>query len=121
MRNIFMAIAAVAALSTPALAEPADYNSSAVEVGTGAAVGSVAGVGLSEGWFASGTSLAGAAATTAGAVTVGGVAGVGTVALLDSAIEPCSGFHALFGANHGACVNGTYVGYSERPARRVIR
>jgi len=118
MRKTLMAIAAVAALSTPALAETYDYSTRTAEAGTGAVAGTVVGVGLSEGWFGSGTALAGAAATTAGAVTVGGVAGVGTVAVLDSAIQPCSGFHALFGANHGACVNGQYVGYE---TRRVIR
>ena len=55
--------------------------------------------------------------TAVGAATVGGVAGVGTVALIDSVFQPCRGFHALFGANKDACVNGEYVGYAPRRMR----
>jgi len=118
MRKTFIALAAVAALSSPAFAQQA-YNSAApAEVATGAVAGTAVGVGLNQGWISS--SVAGTVLPTGvvGAATVGGVAGVGTVALLDSAIQPCSGFHALFGMNDGACVNGAYVGYQPR---RVIR
>ena len=60
--------------------------------------------------------------TLSGAATMGGVAGVGTVALIDSALQPCRGFHALFGANKDACVNGEYVGYQPEPRRgRYVR
>jgi hypothetical protein len=118
MRKTLIAIAAVAALSTPALARNVtvygDYNPAApAEVTTGAVAGTAVGVGVSEGWFgASGAigSSSAVAASTAGAATVGGVAGVGTVAALDAVIQPCRGFSALFGANKGACVNGHYVG-----------
>ena len=56
----------------------------------------------------------------AGAAVAGGVAGVGTIALIDAAVQPCAGFHALFGMNHGACVNGQYVGY-DAPRHRISR
>jgi hypothetical protein len=119
-----MAIAAMAALSTPALARNVtvygDYNPAApAEVTTGAVAGTAVGVGVSEGWFgASGVlgSSSAIAASTAGAATIGGVAGVGTVATLDAVIQPCRGFSALFGANKESCVNGQYVGQ-----RTVIR
>ena len=32
------------------------------------------------------------------------------LAALDSVIQPCRGFQALFGANKESCVNGHYVG-----------
>jgi hypothetical protein len=120
MRKTLMAIAAVAALSTPALAETYDYSTRTAEATTGVVTGTAVGVGLNQGWISG--SVAGTALPVgvAGAATVGGVAGVGTVAVLDAAIQPCSGFHALFGANHGACVNGQYVGYAPQP-RRVLR
>lgn len=116
MRKTILTIAAIAALSTPALAET-DRTAAAVEVGTGAVVGTVVGVGVYNGWF--GSTVAGAAlpTTVAGSAAVGGVAGVGTVALIDSVIQPCRGFHAVFGANRDACVNGRYVGYQPAPRR----
>jgi hypothetical protein len=118
MRKTFLAIAAVAALSTPALAQPNDPNTTAVELGTGAVAGTVFGLGVSEGWW--GSSIAGATlpTTVAGAATLGGVAGVGTVALLDASIQHCRGFQALLGLNKGACVNGEFVGYGPPPAPR---
>jgi hypothetical protein len=116
MRKILMTIAAVAAISTPALAESVtiygDYNPAApAEATTGAVVGTAAGVGIYEGWF--GSTVAGAAlpATAAGAATVGGVVGVGTVAAVDGIIQPCRGVQAFFGLNKDACVNGNYVGH----------
>lgn len=116
MRKTLMAIAAVSALSTPALAANVtvyrDYNPAApAEVTTGAVAGTAAGVGVSEGWF--GGTVAGAAvpAGTAGAIAAGGVVGVGAAAGIDAIVQPCRGFQALFGMNKGACVNGNYVGY----------
>jgi hypothetical protein len=46
--------------------------------------------------------------------------------LLDAAIQPCSGFHALLGMNEHECVNGVYVGdqphrVSSLHGRRVIQ
>ncbi|MGE0563773.1 MAG: hypothetical protein AB7O50_04595 [Pseudolabrys sp.] len=120
MRKTVLAIAAVAAFATPAFAEM-DRTTAAAEVGTGAVVGTLAGVGIYNGWF--GSTVAGAAlpTTVAGSAAVGGVAGVGTVALIDSVIQPCRGFHAVFGVNRDACVNGTYVGYQPAPRRYYYR
>lgn len=117
-----MAAAAIA-LPTAASAEMApgqNYYPLAVPA-VGVATGAVVGFGLYNGWFGAAPAIGGAAlpTTAAGAATVGGVAGVGTVALIDSALQPCRGFHALFGANKDACVNGEYVGYQPRPARYV--
>jgi len=134
MRKILpiLSIVAVAALATPALAEPETVNpnyGSAYAVAPaagGVAVGTVVGVGLYEGWFGNSAAVAVIPATVAGAATVGGVAGVGTVVLLDAAIQPCRGFHALLGMNEHECVNGEYVGDAPRRvssvhSRRVIR
>jgi hypothetical protein len=119
MRKTFIALAAVAALSSPALAQQ-PYNPAApTEATVGVVTGTAVGVGLNQGWISGSVGGAALPATVAGAATVGGVAGVGTVAAIDAAVQPCAGFHALFGANHGACVNGQYVGYA--PPRRVVR
>jgi hypothetical protein len=126
MRKTMMISAVVAsvAMSTAALAAPGPYYSgpgyAGGEVAAGTVTGAVVGVGLYEGWFGSSAAVAGSVlpVTAAGAATVGGVAGVGTVALIDSAIQPCQGFHAVFGMNRDACVNGQYVGYAQ--PRRVI-
>jgi hypothetical protein len=40
-----------------------------------------------------------------------GVAGIGTKAAIESLMQPCRGFHALFNLSDGQCVNGHYVGY----------
>ena len=131
MRKTILAMAAVAALATPAFAESitvygnGTYNPAApAEVATGAVTGAVVGVGVSEGWF--GGTVAGAAlpATAAGAAAVGGVAGVGAVAGIDSVIQPCRGFQALFGMNQQACaqrqaaLDAQYMGTTHR---RVVR
>jgi hypothetical protein len=113
----FAAIAAVA-LSSPSSAQEAQYTTGVAGPATGAVVGTAVGVGLYNGWYSGvGSSLTAATSTTAGAVAIGGVAGVGTVALIDGEFQPCRGFHALFGANKDACVNGEYVGYSPRRMR----
>jgi hypothetical protein len=134
MRKILpiLSIVAVAALATPALAEPETVNpnyGSAYAVAPaagGVAVGTVVGVGLYEGWFGTSAAVAVIPAALAGAATVGGVAGVGTVVLIDAAVQPCRGFHALLGMNEHECVNGEYVGDAPRRvssvhSRRVIR
>ena len=93
--------------------------------GVGAIGGTVVGVGVYNGWYgaaAAGTELP---TTAAGAAAVGGVAGVGAVALIDAAVQPCRGFHAIFGMNRDECVNGVYVGpqrFSElRHRHRYVR
>lgn len=119
------AVTAAAAIALPSVAsaEPApgqNYYPLAVPA-VGVATGAVVGFGLYNGWFGAAPTIAGSAlpTTAAGAATIGGVAGVGTVALIDGVLQPCRGFHALFGANKDACVNGEYVGYQQRPARYV--
>jgi hypothetical protein len=132
MRKILpiISLAVAAAFATPALAEPETVNPNygsayaPVVAAGGVAVGTVVGVGLYEGWF--GTSAAVAALSAAGAAVVGGVAGVGTIVLIDAAIQPCRGFHALLGMNEHECVDGVYVGDAPRRVsslhgRRVIR
>jgi len=113
--------AAVIALPTSASAELApgqNYYPVAVPA-VGVATGAVVGFGLYNGWFGAAPTIAGSAlpTTAAGAATIGGVAGIGTVALIDGVLQPCRGFHALFGANKDSCANGEYVGYQRRPAR----
>ncbi len=118
---------AASLLSTAAVAAPNSYYSgpgyppevTASEIGTGAVVGTAVGVGLYNGWYGTGVAATTLGATAGTAAATGGVAGVGTVALLDAAIEPCAGFHAVLGLNRANCVNGQYVEYV--PQRRVIR
>jgi hypothetical protein len=117
-----MAIAAAGVLlSTSAFAaQPyrGDYYVPAVVAGTGAVVGTVAGVGTFNGWWGS-SAAAALPASAAGAWALGGLAGVGTVAMFDAAVQPCDGFHALFGLNKDVCVNGQYVGpHGARVLRR---
>lgn len=111
--------AASVAMPTFANAEDAQYTTGYAGPVAGAAVGTAVGVGLYNGWYGTNAAIAGTVlpTTAAGAATVGGVAGVGTVALIDSVFQPCRGFHALFGANKDACVNGEYVGYAPRRMR----
>jgi len=124
MRKVLcvLSLAAAAAL-TASTAQAARYypypaypyaNRDAAELGAGAVGGTVAGLGVSEGWW--GATAAGATlpTTVAGAAALGGVAGIGVVAALDAVTEPCRGFAAIFGVNHGACENGHYVGYGPR-------
>lgn len=129
MRKMLFAIPlAAAVLATPALAQdyaPGPYYPAGPVV-AGAAVGTVAGVGLYNGWWGTSAAISAFPATAAGAAATGGVVGVGTIALIDAAVQPCRGFHALFGLNRDECVNGQYVGYqprrvSMREGRRVIR
>lgn len=117
-----LSIAAVtaAALATPALARPDDRYPVApttAELGTGAVVGTVAGVGLYNGWWGSGATATALGASAGTAAVVGGVAGIGAIALIDAAVQPCRGFHALFGLNKDVCWNGEYVGHTPRRHR----
>jgi len=123
--GLSLAAVTAAAIAMPTLASAQPY---ARDVGprydyaapvAGAAVGTAVGVGLANGWYGAAPTIGGAALPTgaAGAAAIGGVAGIGTVALIDGVVQPCRGFHALFGANRDACVDGEYVGYAPRPAR----
>jgi hypothetical protein len=85
----------------------------------GVAVGTVAGVGLYEGWFGSSAAVAAFPATAAGAAAVGGVAGIGAVALIDAAIQPCRGFQALFLMHREYCAE--QAGLVRVPRHRVAR
>lgn len=129
MKRTVLALAAAStlALATSAFAAPPHVyvnpypndTTAAAEVGTGAVVGTAVGVGLANGWWTS-AGLGTAAASTVGAASVGGVAGVGTVALVDAAVQPCRGFHALFSnflTSPRGCVNGVWVGDDPRAAR----
>ncbi len=124
--TILAALTASALLATPALAAPNRYDNGpragaqGAEVAVGAATGTAVGVGLANGWWGASPAIAGTAlpTTAAGAAAVGGVAGIGTIAAIDSVIQPCRGFQALFGLNHGACDNGEYVGYAPQPVYR---
>ncbi len=122
-------IAAAAAFATPAMAQPAygpdgayayePYVAAAPWV-AGAAVGTTMALGAYNGWFAgqfAGTS----AAATAGAAAIGGTAAIGAVAFTDALLQPCRGFHAVFGLNRGACADGHYVGYAPPPPPRGWR
>ena len=117
-----LSVAAVtaAALATPAMArtDRSGYpNTAQAEVATGAVVGTVAGIGLYNGWWGSSAAATSLGATAASSAVAGGVAGVGAIALVDALVQPCRGFHALFGLNKDVCVNGEYVGYAPRHRR----
>lgn len=120
MTALSVATIAAAALATPAMARMDRYQESpaTAETVTGAAVGTAAGVGLYEGWYGTSAAATTLGATAGTAAVAGGVAGVGTIALLDAALQPCRGFHAILGLNHGACADGEYVGYAPRRAHR---
>jgi hypothetical protein len=128
MRKALTAIsvaALTAALAMPAFADPPrqhDY----VAPAAGVAGGTVLGLGLTEGWI--GPTVAGAAlpTTAVGAAAVGGVAGIGGVALVDAAVQPCAGFHAILDLNQQYCAqqNAQMIALQEeesgmRPAHRT--
>jgi hypothetical protein len=123
-KALMIATAAAALVSAPAFAAPYNDGYNPAEVGTGAVVGTVAGVGVSEGWF--GATVAGTAlpTTAVGAAATGGVVGVGTAAGIDAIIQPCRGVSALLGLNKAECgqrqaaIDAQYTGGSHR---RVIR
>lgn len=124
MRKLIIGLSVAAmtagAVALPTLAsaqENAQYTTGYVAPVAGAVVGTAVGVGLYNGWYGSSAFVAALPTTVAGAAAMGGIAGVGTVAAIDSVFQPCRGFHALFGANKGACANGEFVGYAPRRMR----
>jgi hypothetical protein len=124
MRKIIPALAfaaAAATLATPALAEvdSVNPNYAPAVVATGAAVGTLAGVGLYEGWYGSSAFVTSAGATAGTAAAVGGVAGVGTIALLEGLTAKCHGFGVLWTAR-SECVNGQWVGDLPAPRHRRV-
>lgn len=118
MRKALLALPIIAAagLAVPATAQPyyggPDYWNGpngyppAAGVVAGAAAGTTVALGAYNGWWP-GAALP---ATAVGAAVTGGVAAVGTLAVVDAVFNPCAGFHAIFDASHGQCVNGRYVG-----------
>jgi hypothetical protein len=119
MRKLLCAVslaAAAAFTATAAQAAPEGYyhNPRVMAPAAGVVGGTVAGVGISEGWWGSAAAAA-LPTTAAGAAVIGGVVGMGTIAFVDAALEPCRGFAALFDLSSGECVNGQYVGYAQPP------
>lgn len=119
MRKVLYAVsiaALAASFAAPALAEPPrqpDY----VAPAAGVVGGTVVGLGLTEAWWGASPAIAGAAlpTTVAGAAAVGGVAGIGGVALVDAAIQPCAGFHAMLNLNEQYCAqqNARQIAWQE--------
>jgi len=114
MRKIIslLVLAAAAAAATPALAQPDNVNPNygyAAPVVAGAAVGTLAGVGLYQGWYGSSGFVTAAGATAGTAAVVGGVAGVGTVVLLEGLTAKCHGFGVLW-TPRNECANGQWIG-----------
>ena len=119
MRKVLFALPIIAAagFAAPAMAHDGYWNGPngyppAAGVAAGAAAGTTVALGAYNGWWP-GAALP---ATAAGSAVVGGVAGVGALAMTDAVFNPCAGFHALFDASHGQCVNGKYVGGRQRVA-----
>jgi hypothetical protein len=113
MRKVLLALPIIAAagFATPAMAYDGYWNGPngyppAAGVVAGAAAGTTVALGAYNGWWA-GAALP---ATTAGSIAVGGVAGIGALAMTDAVFNPCAGFHALFDASHGQCVDGHLAG-----------
>ncbi len=127
MRNVLHAVpiaAFLAALASPASADPPrqqDY----VAPAAGVVGGTVVGLGLTEGWWGASPAIAGTALPTsaAGAAAIGGVAGIGGMALIDAAVQPCAGFHAMFLLNQDACAqqNAQAIAYEEGVVRPLYR
>lgn len=112
MRKMIMTLVAVLAVaftvSSPANAG-GKYHPNKPTIVAGVVVGTLVGVGLYEGWFASNALTNSTLATTgAGAATAGFLAGVATVTTIHAVTTPCTGFHAIFGG--AGCKNGRYVG-----------
>lgn len=120
-----LAAAAAVAVATPAMAEPDGVNPNygygyAAPVVAGAAVGTLAGVGLYQGWYGSSGFVTAAGATAGTAAVVGGVAGVGTIALLEGVTAHCHGFGVLW-TPRNECANGQWIGDAPVVRRHVIR
>jgi len=92
-------------------------NTAPVSYPSGAVVGTVAAVGTYNTWWGTSAAASALPASAVGAAAFGGVVAVGTVAAVDAVLQPCRGLHALFDLNHGACMDGEYVGYAPPPAR----
>lgn len=130
MRKALYAVsiaALAAALAAPALAEPPRQPDHVAPV-AGVVGGTVVGLGLTEAWWGASPAIAGAAlpTTVAGAAAIGGVAGIGGVALVDAAIQPCAGFHAMLDLNQQYCAqqNAQQIAFQEEesgmwPAHRA--
>jgi hypothetical protein len=119
MRKTFIVLSAISAVAfaTPASAQGRYERGNPGAVVTGAAAGTLVGVGLYNTWFGSGALASSLPVSAAGAAAAGGVAGVGTIALIDAATQPCRGFRALFSPfapGASGCANGEYVGYGRR-------
>ena len=100
-----ISLAAAAAFATPALAQPPGYRAydyapayhsrAAADFGAGVVGGTVAGLGVSEGWWGAAATAA-LPTTAAGAAAIGGVAGIGAVVASmrrpsrAAALLPCS-------------------------------
>jgi hypothetical protein len=81
---------------------------------TGAAAGTLVGVGLANSWW-TGSFAASLPASAAGAAVAGGVVVRGVAGVIDMATRPCAGFHAIgpFAAQMtDGCINGRWVGRS---------
>jgi len=120
MRKALLIAAATVALTTSSFAQ--EYNSGAAALGTGAVVGTVAGVAVHEGWI--GGSLGAALPTSvAGAATTGGVVGVGVVAGIDAFTQRCRGMAAVFGLNRQECAQREGMAGARHASvqRRVVR
>jgi len=110
-----IAIAAAAAVATPAFAYQDDRYPVQTYVApvAGAAVGTAVGVGLYNGWF-SGSLAAALPATAAGAAVVGGLAGIGTIVVIDAFTQRCRGLGPLWTPRE-QCADGEWIG--NRPVR----
>lgn len=113
---LVLSLAAAAAFSTSAWAQPRNdqlrYTPETGAVAAGVVTGTVVGLSVSEGWWGT-TAAAMLPTSVAGAAAIGGLAGIGTVALIHAATTPCQGFHALFSGlvtSPAGCVNGRWVG-----------
>lgn len=121
-----LSLAAGVALASPALAQSTSPSERgydpAVPVVAGAAVGTVVGVGLYNGWWGANAAGVVLPASAAASAAIGGVAGIGTIVLIDAMVQPCRGFQALLTINADKCVNGVYVGDQSRHVpRRTYR
>jgi hypothetical protein len=95
MRKTMLAlsVAAAAAFSTSASAQPPNYPATAYwPAAAGVVAGTIVGLGTAEAWWASTPALS----TALGGVAVGAVAGIGTAVAIHSVTTPCTGFRIAF-------------------------
>jgi hypothetical protein len=117
MRKTLLAfpIAAAAAFSTSASAQPPNYEANWPiygPVAAGVVTGTIVGLGTAEAWWASTPALS----TAAGGAAVGLVAGIGTMVAIHSVTTPCTGWRILVDPPE-ACRGGlgARAEYIERP------